>query len=443
MARIVEKVQINKATVPAVIKVAAYARVSSAKDAMHHSLSAQISYYSSLIQKTPGWLYCGVYADEAVTGTKPERDNFVRLLNDCRAGKVDMVITKSISRFARNTVTLLATIRELKELGVDVYFEEQNIHTMSSSGELMITILASFAQEESLSASENQKWRIRKNFEEGIPWNFTIYGYRKVNDSFEIFEPEAEIVRLIYKKYLEGMGLSLIRDWLNENGIHTRFDTKWTHRTVALILKNEIYTGNLLLQKTFRENHITKKKVENAGQLPKYLVEDTHEAIIDEDTFNKVQQEMQRRKEKYNKGDNAVNRYPFSGKVVCDCCGASYRRKITAARVVWVCSTYNSTGKKNCPKSKAIPEEILKTEVSAVLGTVSFDEGMFYKEIKSIRACDNYKLLIQKSDGSVVERVWTPPSRKDSWTPEKREIARKIKKEAIDNARSNSNPCND
>ena len=442
MARIVEKVQQNKVVAPAVTRVAAYARVSSAKDAMHHSLSAQISRYSSLIQKTPGWIYCGVYADEAMTGTKDDRAGFQKLLKECRAGNIDMVITKSISRFARNTVTLLGTVRELKALGVDVFFEEQNIHSSSATGELMLTVLASFAQEESLSASENQKWRIKKNFEEGKPWNYTVFGYRNNKGIFEVYEKEAEIVRLIYKKYLEGMGLCAIRDWLNDNGILTRFDSKWTHRAVAIILKNEIYTGQLLLQKTYRENHITKKKLQNSGQLAMYRAEETHEAIIDKETYNKVQQEMFRRKEKFNAGDKSSERYPFSGMIMCDCCGASYRRKVTSARVVWICSTYNSTGKKDCPTSRAIPEETLKAEVSAVIDTASFDENVFYEEIKSIRACDDCKLIIEKTDGEKIERVWTPPSRKDSWTPEKREKASRKKKEEILNARSNSNPSN-
>ena len=145
---------------------------------MLHSLSAQVSYYSSLIQAHNDWEYVGVYADEAITGTKQMRKNFQRLLDDCRDGKIDLIITKSISRFARNTVTLLETVRELKLLGIDVYFEEQSIHTISADGELMLTILASYAQEESRSASENQKWRIKKNFEEGIPWDGTLLGYR-------------------------------------------------------------------------------------------------------------------------------------------------------------------------------------------------------------------------------------------------------------------------
>jgi len=185
-------------------RVAAYARVSSGKDAMLHSLSAQVSYYSSLIQKHGDWLYVGVYADEAKTGTKDNRADFQRLIADCRAGKIDMVITKSISRFARNTVTLLQTVRELKALGVDVFFEEQNIHTMSADGELMMTILASYAQEESRSASENQKWRIKRNFEAGMPWNGTLLGYRMVDGRYEIIPEEAELVRRIYSLYLSG-----------------------------------------------------------------------------------------------------------------------------------------------------------------------------------------------------------------------------------------------
>jgi site-specific DNA recombinase len=165
MDRIVKRIDPSLPAQPKLVRAAGYARVSSGKDAMLHSLSAQISYYSELIQKHPGWSYCGVYADEAMTGTKDNRESFQRLITDCRAGKIDMVITKSISRFARNTLTLLSTVRELKELGVDVFFEEQNIHTLSADGELMLTILASYAQEESRSASENKKWQIRRSYE--------------------------------------------------------------------------------------------------------------------------------------------------------------------------------------------------------------------------------------------------------------------------------------
>lgn len=207
-------------------RVAAYARVSSGKDAMLHSLSAQVSHYSDLIQRNGDWLYAGVYADEAKTGTKDSRADFQRLIADCRAGKIDMVITKSISRFARNTVTLLQTVRDFKAWEVDIFFEEQNIHTMSADGELMLTILASYAQEESRSASENQKWRIKRNFEEGMPWNGAMLGYRLKDGRYEIVPKEAELVRRIYSDYLAGDGYLSIAKRLTEEGVPSRFGGK-------------------------------------------------------------------------------------------------------------------------------------------------------------------------------------------------------------------------
>lgn len=217
-------------TAPKLKRVAAYARVSSGKDAMLHSLSAQISEYSSRIQNHPGWQYAGVYADEAKTGTKDSRENFQRLVAECRAGNVDMVITKSISRFARNTVTLLETVRELKALGVDVFFEEQNIHTLSGNGEVMMSILASFAQAESQSASENQKWRIRKNFEEGKPWDGTLLGYRMQNGKYIVVPEEAELVRRMYSLYLSGKGVEAIAKILNADGLKTRLNGQYGRR---------------------------------------------------------------------------------------------------------------------------------------------------------------------------------------------------------------------
>lgn len=176
--------------------VAAYARVSSGKEAMLHSLSAQVSSFSSMIQKTPGWEYAGVYADEACTGTKDNRAEFQRLLSDCRAGKIDLIITKAISRFARNTLSTLQTIRELRSLNVDVYFMEQNIHTIGGDGELLLTILAAYAQEEARSVSENQKWRIKANYEQGLPWSISMFGYRLVNGKLEIVPEEARLSAL-------------------------------------------------------------------------------------------------------------------------------------------------------------------------------------------------------------------------------------------------------
>ena len=184
------------------LKVCAYARVSSGKDSMLHSLSAQVSYYNNLIQNTDGWEFVGIYADEAISGTKDTREEFNRMVEDARTGRIDLIITKAISRFARNTATLLTTIRELNSLGVDVLFEEQNIHSMSSEGEMILTLLASVAQEEARSVSENMKWRIKKNFEEGLPWGALLYGYKVIDFKYYIVEEEAKVIRLIFDLFL-------------------------------------------------------------------------------------------------------------------------------------------------------------------------------------------------------------------------------------------------
>ncbi|MDY0138989.1 MAG: recombinase family protein, partial [Candidatus Izemoplasmatales bacterium] len=187
------------------IRVAAYARVSDGKDAMLHSLAAQVNFYKKRIKENPAWVFAGVYSDEAITGTKDSRAEFQKLLEACRLGKVDMILTKSISRFARNTVTLLETVRELRDLNIDVFFEEQNIHTLSGEGEMVLTFLASFAQEESRSVSENMKWRIKKDFEQGLIWGGNAcLGYRLVNRKLQLVEDEASIVQMIYDLYLKG-----------------------------------------------------------------------------------------------------------------------------------------------------------------------------------------------------------------------------------------------
>ena len=410
MTRKIEQVRFAESA-PKKKRVAAYARVSSGKDAMLHSLSAQVSYYSDYIQSN-GWEYAGVYADEAITGTKDKRDGFQKLLAECRNGNVDMVITKSISRFARNTVTLLETVRELKTLGVDVYFEEQNIHTTSADGELMLTILASYAQEESLSVSENMKWRIKKNFEDGKPWSGFVLGYRCENGQYVVVPEEAEVVRRIYREYLDGLGATAIMKGLNNDGIHTRTGKPWRIGGVLKILKNYNYTGNLLLQKTYSENHLTKRKLVNNGEQPQYHVEGAHEAIIDLDTFEAVQEEIERRAEYYAPTKKAAS-YPFTGLIVCATCGKHYRRKTTVSGVIWVCSTYNTYGKKACA-SKAIPESILY-ELTA-------DIPM--SDLTAIQAEKDNTLVFCFKDGTQAVKRWKDRSRAESWTEEMREAAR-------------------
>ena len=412
MERVVQKVKFPPRQ-PKLKLVAAYARVSSGKDAMLHSLATQVEYYSNYIRHHPGWEYVGVYADEAKTGTKDSREQFQQLLADCKAGKIDHIITKSISRMARNTVTLLETVRELKAMGITVYFEEQNIDTGTDDGEMMLSILASYAQEESLSASENQKWRVRQNFENGQPWRGFMLGYRYKDGQYIVVPEEAEIVRSIYADFLGGKGVTAIMKRLNKKGILTQQGFTWHKSAITRVLKNYTYTGNLLLQTKFRENHLTKRTLVNHGQLPQYHATDTHEPIIDIGTYNSVQLEIYRRAQKYGKRQS-TQKYPFSGMITCAGCGKHYRRKVTAAGPVWICSTYNTLGKAACP-SKAIPESTLM-EIAAMVSATG--------EITAVTAKNNNTLEFTLADGTVTVKQWQDRSRAASWTAEMRATAR-------------------
>ena len=424
MERIVQRVQFPEAQKVKLLRTAAYARVSSGKDAMLHSLSAQVSYYNDLIQSNPEWLFCGVFADEALTGTKDNRENFQKLLSECRAGRIDLVITKSISRFARNTVTLLETVRELKELGVDVYFEEQNIHSISPDGELMLTILASYAQEESLSASENQKWRIRKDFERGRMGSITMLGYkRNRNGVLEIIPEEAEIVRMIFSDYLSGMGKNAIANKLHEMGVPTKGGGIWTAWSIRRILRNEKYCGDILFQKSFRENHITKRKIENKGQLPQYYAEEAHEPIISKEVFLAVQEQLRLQQDYFTPDKPTTGVYPLTGLIHCECCGKYYRRKVQPYRVTWICYTYNARGKKYCPESKQIPEDILYEKCCEVLMLDEFDNEVFQSEIEFISVPKPNELTFVFKDGHKQTVHWLDHSRTEAWTPEKRAMA--------------------
>lgn len=402
-------------------RVAAYARVSCDKDTMLHSLAAQIDYYRKYIIRNPEWEFVGVYADEAKTGTKEDREQFQKLLSDCRSGLIDMVVTKSISRFARNTVTLLGTVRELKELGINIFFEEQNINSVSEEGELMLTLLASQAQEESLSCSENCKWKIRKGFERGQPNTCTMLGYRLVNGEITLVPDEAEIVKEIFDLYLSGCGVQKIANTLNERGIRTEKIPFWHLDTIRGILRNEKYMGDLLLQKSLSESHLTKRQVKNKGQLQQFYITDDHEPIVTRAIFSEAQSEVRRRAEKHKCGTGTKS--VFTGKIRCGICGKNYRRKTTPYNTVWCCSTFNTRGKAYCA-SKVIPEETLKDCISDALGGKYFAEDFFAQTVDFIVAePDNTMRLIFK-DGTEMKITWQDRSRSESWTDEMREAAR-------------------
>ena len=314
----VEKIERKLPVLKTRKRVAAYARVSMESERMQHSLSAQVSYYSALIQKNPEWEYAGVFADYGISGTgTKKREEFNRMLAECEAGNIDIILTKSIQRFARNTVDLLNTVRHLKDLGIEVRFEKENINSLSGDGELMLSILASFAQEESRSISENVKWGTIKRFKQGIPnGKFSIFGYEWQDDKLVIVPEEAEIIRWMYAEYMKGASRIEIGRALMDRGIYTRQGKPWVDSNVKVILTNITYTGNMLFQKEYCEDPITKHRRKNYGEMPQYFVEDTHEAIIPMDEWQAVQAEFKRRRDLGPFGNKSLKLSAFSTPVI-------------------------------------------------------------------------------------------------------------------------------
>ena len=277
----------------------------------------------------------------------------------------------------------------------------------------MLTILASYAQEESLSVSENQKWRVRKNFEEGKPWNSTMLGYRYSDGKLIIVPEEAKVVKRIYELFISGCGVQSIVNQLNADGCKTRYDRAFSRSSIQAILRNYAYTGNLLLQKTYRENHITKRTLVNNGELPMYHAEKTHEAIIDIALFNRVQEIIAERTARFAPPKlDAKPVYPFSSLITCAKCGSHFRRKTTATGPVWICTTFNNIGKNACA-SKQIPETTLE----------KLTENIDMSTVTGITADDGNRFIFHFKDGGFVEKRWRDRSRSESWTDEMRQRA--------------------
>ena len=424
MSRVIYKVQPKIQAIPQRKRVAAYARVSNDKDSMVESLAAQVSHYSAHIQRNPQWIYVGVYADEGLSGTKDARPEFQRLIADCYAGKIDMVITKSLSRFSRNTLDTLNILRELKLRGVDVFFERENIHSDSGDGELMLSILSSFAQEESRSVSENCKWRIREKMKQGeLVGLRDMYGYVIERDSVSIEPYQAEIVRRIFDWYISGDSSVVIAKRLNAAGEQTLNHAAWSARHVREILTNEKYTGNALLQKSFTTDHLSKRKKRNYGEVPQYYVEQSHPAIVDIDTYQATLELLKLSSERYRPSNPVNARYPFTGRIICGNCGKNFQRKTTKRRVSWQCSTYLEHGKNACP-AKQIPELVLLDASAEALGLASFDETEFLKRVLRIEIVRANTLRFVFTDGTTYLSEWKDRSRSESWTDEMKQAAK-------------------
>jgi len=342
------------------IKVAAYCRVSTDQEDQLHSFDAQVDYYTRYIQDHAEYEMAGIYADEGISGTNTKkREQFRQMIADCEAGKIDLVITKSISRFARNTQDCLQYSRQLKNLGIGIIFEKEKINTLDSTGELLFTILSSLAQDESRNISENCKWGIRTKFKNGEMHLNTnkFLGYDKdENGKLVINKEQAKTVKRIYQEFLWGRNPQEIARGLEEDGVlGCNGQTKWYTSTVIGILKNEKHMGDALMQKTYTADFLTKRQVKNTGEITQVYVKDSHKGIIDKETWQAVQEEFERR-EKFMK-QHGISKYvygsecnPFTSRVFCGECGSVYTKHSWKSRGVeqWQCKNHRTNGRLTC-----------------------------------------------------------------------------------------------
>lgn len=367
-----------------ILRAAAYCRVSTNTEEQLNSYEAQKAYYTQKIAENPNWELAGIFADEGISGTSlKKRKEFNRMIAACKRGRIDLILTKSLSRFARNTVDCLETVRMLKANGIGVIFEKENINTLTQSSEFMITLFSGFAQAESESLSKNVAWGIQKNMEAGnvvFPFH-QLLGYKKGADGQpEIIPEEAETIRRIYRRYLEGASLRNIKEELEADGICTALGTpRWTAELVRSILKNEKYCGDALLQKTYITDCISKKVKKNKGEKPMYYIQDNHPAIVPREIYRRVQEEMSRRagkrrvllkSAKTEQGKYSA-KYALTELLVCGECGTPYKRVTWTIRgkkkIVWRCISRLEYGKKFCHTSPTLEEEKLHRAIVAAL----------------------------------------------------------------------------
>ena len=381
------------------LRVAAYCRVSTDDEEQLTSYEAQQTYYTDKIMMNPEWTMAGIFADEGITGTKAtKRPEFLKMIRKCKQKKIDLILVKSISRFARNTVDCLNYIRILKSLGIAVYFEKENINTLNQDSEMLTTIMGAFAQAESESISLNVKWGIRQAMKEGrVSIRYKcLYAYEEGEDGQpKIIEHEAVVVRNIYDKYLAGYSAQMIKEELERERVPApKGGCDWATTAIRNILKNEKYCGDVLMQKTFTTDPISGKKMKNTGQLPMYLIQDHHPAIVPRDTYNAVQVEFARRASAKSPSTKLAPtghacyspKYALTGIVVCGDCGTLYRRcvwnKRGQRRPVWRCSSRIDYGSKYCSKSPTIYEVPLKAAILDAINSVMSDKATLLGQIE-------------------------------------------------------------
>lgn len=410
-------VQLEEATVQKKLKVAAYARVSTDKEEQEDSFERQVEHYTNLIKSNPEWEFVRVYPDPGITGTKAEkRPEFMKMIEDCRAGKIEKIMVKSVSRFARNTVDALNYIRELRDMNVSVQFESENIDTLTPGGEVLLTILAAMAEQESRTMSNNIKWAYQKKFEKGEVTINTglMLGYRKAGKDgdgravYEIVEEEAEIIRRIYREYLNGSTITQIMHGLEADGIRTkRGAVKWHHNAITSILTNEKYTGNAYLGKTYKPDVLSKKRYRNDGEkAPMYYAENSHPAIISMEVFNMVNLEMERRREEKVKAvgrSRYTSKYPMSGLLICGTCGSRLRRhvrRVGSGKMVpsWGCANRIVNGRAVCD-SRHVSEDVLKETYRAAIMDAVGDMDAIIETVKDscrmVLSADNHEALAE------------------------------------------------
>ena len=412
------------------LRVAAYCRVSTSQEAQMNSYQAQRTYYLEKIASNPDWVLADIFADEGITGTLVyKRTEFQRMIRWCRRGKIDLVLTKSISRFARNTVDCLRYVRLLKGLGIPVIFETERLNTAQMDSEFLLAMLGANSQAESEAASSRIKWGVRAAFREGkVSYQYKRWlGYRKGADGCpEIVPEEAKIVKQIYEAFLAGRSLENIKDMLEQEGVLTKTGlATWSQAAIRNILQNEKYSGDVLLQKTYTADPITKQRRKNQGELPQYLVKNCHPALISHEMFDLVQAELERRTKarrsplpqepQVEEKEIYSGKYGLSGLLYCGECGAPYRRctwrRNGKTRIVWRCQNRLQNGTRNCKHSPTIDEFALHHALAAAINRTLFQPEFLLAPFEQAAVVDlrrriqDPEIAKRQVDDAVVSRI--------------------------------------